>query len=83
MRRRPAAALNKKSRLVGTVSGGWPITAEVAVTTRKDSGLADSLTNVLNDLIASGDYTKVLATWQLGPEAIDQAKTNPPGLPKT
>lgn len=78
-----AAALNQKSRLVGTVSGGWPITAEVAVTTRKDSGLADSLTNVLNDLIASGDYTKVLATWQLGPEAIDQAKTNPPGLPKT
>ncbi len=78
-----ASALNGKSTLVGTVSGGWPLTAEVAVTTRKDSGLADTLTNVVNDLIASGDYQKVIATWQLEPEAIDQSRTNPPGLPKS
>jgi polar amino acid transport system substrate-binding protein len=78
-----AAAINGKTKLVGTVSGGWPITAEIAVTTRKGSGLAAPLTDVLNDLIASGAYQKVLDTWRLGPEAIEKAQTNPPGLPKS
>ena len=78
-----SAGNNGKTKLVGTVSGGWPITAEIAVTTRKGSGLAGPLTNVLNDLIASGAYTKVLDTWNLGPEAITEAKTNPQGLPKS
>ncbi|AJD44237.1 amino acid ABC transporter substrate-binding protein (plasmid) [Rhizobium gallicum bv. gallicum R602sp] len=77
-----ASGLNGKTKLVGTVSGGWPITAEIAVTTRKGSGLAAPLTGVINDLIASGAYRKILDTWNLGPEAIDEAKTNPPGLPK-
>jgi polar amino acid transport system substrate-binding protein len=78
-----SAGINGKTRLVGTVSGGWPITAEIAVTTRKGSGLAQPLTNILNDLIASGAYQKVLDRWNLGPEAITEAKTNPPGLPKS
>lgn len=78
-----AAGINGKTKLVGTVSGGWPITAEIAVTTRKGSGLADPLTDVINDLIASGDYHKVLETWKLTPEAIEKAQTNPPGLPKS
>lgn len=78
-----SAGINGKTKLVGTVSGGWPLTAEIAVTTRKDSGLAQPLTNVLNDLIASGAYQKVLDAWSLGPEAITEAKTNPPGLPKS
>ena len=78
-----AAGIDGKTKLVGTVSGGWPITAEIAVTTRKDSGLAAPLTDVVNDLISSGAYKKVLDTWNLTPEAIDQAKTNPPGLPKS
>jgi polar amino acid transport system substrate-binding protein len=78
-----AAAINGKTKLVGTVSGGWPITAEIAVTTRKGSGLAEPLTGVLNDLIASGAYQKVLETWKLSPEAITKAQTNPPGLPKS
>lgn len=78
-----SAGINGKTKLVGTVSGGWPITAEIAVTTRKGSGLAQPLTGVLNDLIASGAYQKVLETWNLGPEAITEAKTNPQGLPKS
>ena len=78
-----SAGINGKTKLVGTVSGGWPITAEIAVTTRKRSGLAQPLTDVLNDLIASGAYQKVLETWNLGPEAITEAKTNPQGLPKS
>jgi len=37
----------------------------------------------MNDLIQSGKYTKLLDRWSLGSEGIDQAKTNPPGLPKS
>lgn len=77
------AAQRGKTRQVGTVSGGWPRTAEVAVATRKGSGLADSLTIALNDLIQQGQYRSVLQRWNLGSEAIDKAATNPPGLPKS
>ncbi|BCZ85636.1 hypothetical protein PTKU64_93110 (plasmid) [Paraburkholderia terrae] len=77
------AAKQGKTRQVGTVSGGWPRTAELAVTTRKGSGLADSLTIALNDLIQKGQYRSVLERWNLGSEAIDKAATNPPGLPKS
>ena len=77
------AAKQGKTRQVGAVSGGWPRTAEVAVTTRKGSGLADSLTIALNDLIQKGQYRSVLDRWNLGSEAIDKAATNPPGLPKS
>ncbi|ALK32509.1 ABC transporter substrate-binding protein [Burkholderia plantarii] len=71
------------TRLVGTVSGGWPVTAEVAITTRKGSGLAAPITLLLNDLIRNGKYRQVLDRWNLGSEAIDAARTNPPGLPKS
>ncbi|NML30408.1 ABC transporter substrate-binding protein [Paraburkholderia antibiotica] len=77
------AALHGKTRQVGTVSGGWPRTAELAVTTRKGSGLAAPVTIALNDLIGKGQYRSVLERWNLGSEAIDQSATNPPGLPKT
>ncbi|MBN3854934.1 ABC transporter substrate-binding protein [Paraburkholderia sp. Ac-20340] len=77
------AATQGKTRLVGTVSGGWPRTAEVAITTRKGSGLADPITLVLNDLIRDGKYRQVLDRWSLDSEAIQRATTNPPGLPKT
>lgn len=76
------AAQQGKTKLVGTVSGGWPRTAEVAITTRKGSGLADALTTSLNDLIRTGQYGQVLNRWKLGSEAITKASTNPPGLPK-
>jgi len=77
------SAVQGKTRLVGTVSGGWPRTAEVAITTRKGSGLAVPLTQVLNDLIQSGKYGQVLTRWNLQSEGIAHSATNPPGLPKT
>ena len=76
------AAQTGKTKLVGTVSGGWPLTAEIAVTTRKGSGLADGLTVALNKLIEDATYAKVLKIWGLSSEAIDKSFTNPPGLPK-
>lgn len=76
------AARQGKLHQVGTVSGGWPRTAEVAITTRRGSGLADPLTTSLNDLIADGKYHQILDKWNLDSEAINKAATNPPGLPK-
>lgn len=72
-----------KIRAVGSISGGWPRTADIAITTRKGSGLAAPLTILLNDLIRDGKYRQVLDRWNLESEALDKAQTNPLGLPKT
>ncbi|MCQ4159070.1 ABC transporter substrate-binding protein [Roseomonas sp. GC11] len=76
------AARQRKTRLVGTFSGGWPVTAEIAVATRKGSGLAEPITVALNAQIEAGTYARALARWNLSAEAIDQSRTNPPGLPR-
>jgi polar amino acid transport system substrate-binding protein len=68
-----------KLRLVGTINAGWPERADVAVATRKGSGLADAVTLAANGLIAGGQYRAALARWGLESEAIPRAETNPPG----
>jgi polar amino acid transport system substrate-binding protein len=68
---------------VGTLSAGWPERSDVAITTRKGSGLAEALTLATNTLIDDGDYAKILARWQLSEEALPKSETNPPGLPKS
>lgn len=75
-------ARDGKTRLVGAFSGGWPLTAEIGVVSRKGSGLAEAVTTALNTQIANGNYAKSLTRWNLQSEAIAQARTNPPGLPK-
>lgn len=77
------AAKEQKTKLVGTFSGGWPETAEIAVATKKGAGLADAITAALNAQIENGNYAKVLARWNLSAEAIKQSRTNPQGLPKS
>jgi len=76
------AARENKTRLAGNFSGGWPILAEIAVTTRKGAGFAEAITQALNTQIRNGNYAKVLARWNLSAEAIAESRTNPPGLPK-
>jgi len=76
------AAREKKTRLVGTFAGGWPATAEIAVATRKGAGLADAVTTALNAQIKNGNYVKLLTRWGLSSEAVEQSRTNPPGLAK-
>ncbi|WP_237155376.1 ABC transporter substrate-binding protein [Oryzibacter oryziterrae] len=76
------AAKHGQIHSVGTVNAGWPLKSDVGITTRKGSGLAPALTIALNDLIASGKYAEVLKRWNLTEEALPQAETNPPGLPK-
>ena len=70
-------------KVVGTLNGGWPDTAQIAVGTLKGSGLAPAVTAALNHAIDDGSYAKVLARWGLQAEAITKSETNPPGLPKT
>lgn len=77
------AVREQKTRLVGTFSGGWPETAEIAVATPKGSGLADAVTAALNTQIENGNYVKLLDRWGLASEAIEESRTNPPGLPRS
>lgn len=76
------AARDKDIKRVGTLSAGWPERSDVAITTRKGSGLANALTVATNGLIADGTYQKILDRWQLAEEALPKSETNPPGLPK-
>lgn len=76
------AARERKTRQVGSFSGGWPEHAEIGVATRKGAGLAPAVTEALNTQINNGNYAKVLSHWGLTAEAINESRTNPPGLPK-
>lgn len=76
------AALTGETRSVGTVNAGWPLTTDVGVTTKKDSGIAGIITAALNEAIKDGSYAKALARWNLSAEQIAQSRTNPPGLKK-
>ncbi|WP_408495186.1 ABC transporter substrate-binding protein [Paraburkholderia xenovorans] len=76
------AATTGAVRAVGTVNAGWPLKADVAIATRKGSGLVDALTISTNGLIQNGTYQKSLARWGIQGEALERAESNPPGLPK-
>ena len=58
---------------VGTLSAGWPDRSDVAITTRKGSGLADALTVATNGLIGNGVYAKILDHWHLSEEALPKS----------
>jgi polar amino acid transport system substrate-binding protein len=75
-----AATAPQDFAVVGTVNGGWPDTAQIAVTTAKGNGLAAAFTAALNGAIADGSYQEVLDRWGLGAEAVQESQTNPPGL---
>lgn len=69
-------------KVVGTLNGGWPDTAQIAVATVKGSGLADPVTIALQGAFDDGSYQQVLERWGLEAEAIEAPETNPPGLPR-
>ena len=77
------AARDHNIRRVGTLSAGWPDRSDVAIATKKDSGLAEALTIATNGLIASGIYGQILDHWHLSEEALPKSETNPPGLPRS
>ena len=77
------AAQDGKTKQVGTVSGGWPLKAQIAFTTQKGNGLAAAAQAALNHLIEDGSYAKILDRWGLSSEAVTKSELNPAGLPKT
>ncbi|SMG59870.1 ABC transporter substrate-binding protein [Paraburkholderia susongensis] len=76
------AATTGAIREVGSLNAGWPARADVAIATRKDSGLMNALTVATNGLIANGAYLRSLARWNIQSEALARSESNPPGLPK-
>lgn len=74
------AALNGKTKLVGSVDGGWPKAAHIAVTLKKGSGLVQPVNTALNGVIQGGAYDQVLNRWGEGVERLDRSEINPPGL---
>jgi polar amino acid transport system substrate-binding protein len=78
-----AAVSPEEFTVVGTVNGGWPATAQIAVGTLKGRDLAPAVTAALNHAFDDGTYAQVLERWGLQDEAIATSETNPPGLPKT
>ena len=75
------AATQGQIRQVGTVNAGWPNNADVAIASRKGSGLAAALTAATNGLIRGGQYRAALARWGLQTEAVEHSETNPAGFP--
>jgi polar amino acid transport system substrate-binding protein len=75
-------AVAGQTEIIGTYSGaGKSLQGLIALTTKKDNGLVPALKAALDELVRSGDYTKILARWNLTNEAVTAAEVNPPGLP--
>ena len=74
------AALTGKTKLVGSVDGGWPKAAHIAVTLKKGSGLVTAVNAALNGVIKGGEYDKVLNRWGEGIERLDHSEIHPAGL---
>ncbi|MDR2257389.1 MAG: ABC transporter substrate-binding protein [Arthrobacter sp.] len=70
-------------KLVGTIEGGWPATAPIAIGTAKGNGLIKPVNTVLNAAIRDGSYAKVLTRWGLNSEGIKASQINPAGIPKS
>ncbi|PQZ96382.1 ABC transporter substrate-binding protein [Arthrobacter sp. MYb227] len=74
------AVTDSKTRLVGLLPGGWPQTANIGLTVRKDSGLAEAAQAGIDGLIDAGLYQEILDKWSLGDESIEASELNPEGL---
>ncbi|MEV6626002.1 ABC transporter substrate-binding protein [Amycolatopsis sp. NPDC051106] len=75
-------AVEGKTKIVGTVSGGGTIPADIAAMTKKDDGLVKALQQALDTVIKNGRYAEVLKRWNLTSEALPASEVNPRGLPR-
>lgn len=76
-----AATAPAEFEVVGTVNGGWPLTAQIAAATARGNGLAPAMTAAINHAVDDGSYAQVVERWGLSSESIARSETNPPGLP--
>jgi len=75
-------AVDGGSKIVGTVSGGGTIPADIAAMTQKGNGLVKALQQALDTVIKNGQYAEVLKRWNLTSEALPASEVNPQGLPR-
>lgn len=75
-------AVEGRTKIVGTVSGGGTIPADIAAMTKKDDGLVKALQQALDTVIKNGRYADVLKRWNLASEALPASEVNPQGLPR-
>ncbi|SFW79196.1 ABC transporter substrate-binding protein [Amycolatopsis australiensis] len=75
-------AVDGRTKIVGTVSGGGTIPADIAAMTKKDDGLVKALQQALDTVIKNGQYAEVLKRWNLASEALPASEINPQGLPR-
>ncbi|WP_372666201.1 ABC transporter substrate-binding protein [Amycolatopsis kentuckyensis] len=75
-------AVEGKTKIVGTVSGGGAVQADIAAMTKKDDGLVKALQQALDTVIKNGQYAEVLKRWNLTSEALPASEVNPQGLPR-
>jgi polar amino acid transport system substrate-binding protein len=75
-------AVDGNTKIVGTVSGGGTIPADIAAMTKKDDGLVKALQQALDTVIKNGQYADVLKRWNLTSEALPASEINPRGLPR-
>ncbi|MCW2583335.1 MAG: Amino acid-binding transporter [Klenkia sp.] len=75
-----AATSPEDFAIAGTTNGGWPATADIAVTTVKGNGYAAAFQAAVDHVIEDGTYAEVLQRWGLQDEAVDTSQLNPPGL---
>ncbi|GAA4554087.1 ABC transporter substrate-binding protein [Amycolatopsis samaneae] len=76
------AAVDGQSRIVGTISGGGQIPADIAAMTKKGNGLVTALQKAIQHEIGNGQYAEVLKRWNLSNEAVTASEVNPKGLPR-
>ncbi|WP_410602422.1 ABC transporter substrate-binding protein [Amycolatopsis sp. lyj-90] len=75
-------AVDGQTKIVGTVSGGGQIPADIAAMTKKGNGLAEPLRQAIQSVLTNGQYAEVLKRWNLGNEAVEASQINPQGLPR-
>ncbi|MFF3224459.1 ABC transporter substrate-binding protein [Nocardia suismassiliense] len=76
-------ATAKQTKILGTFSGaGDALQGEIAVLTKKNSGLVTAVQKALNHAIEQGAYQQVIDRWGLQSEQVTESRINPPGLPK-
>jgi polar amino acid transport system substrate-binding protein len=75
-------AVEGATKIVGSISGGGQIPADIAAMTKKGNGLVAALQRALQEVITDGKYAEVLKRWNLASEALPASEINPQGLPR-
>jgi polar amino acid transport system substrate-binding protein len=76
------AVVSGQTKVVGQISGGGDVPAQIAAMTKKGNGLVKPLADALNHVIGSGKYGEVLTRWSLTGEGVPASEVNPLGLPR-